>query len=90
MPLCQVRDVTVHTGLEDGALCVIHSQMDKPVFEYESALLQLEQTMALQKDASRTVFPVIDGRLDTLFSCSLQFSGYLQFSLHHDVFWKNQ
>ena len=73
--LCQVRDVTVHTGSEGGALCVTCSEVDKPVFEHESALLQLEQRMALQKDASRTVFPVIDGRLDT--SRSLQFSGYL-------------
>lgn len=37
-----------------------------------SALLQLEQRIALEKDASRTLLPVIDGRLDMLLSCSLR------------------
>lgn len=88
MPLCQVRDVTVHTGSEDGALCVTHSEVDKLGFEHDSELLQLEQRMAFQKDASRTAFPITDGRLEMSLSWLPQFPGYMQLSLH--IFGTNQ
>lgn len=89
MPLCQVRDATVHTVSEDGAVCVTRSDVDKIVFEHDSELPQLEPRMALQKDTSRTVFAITDGRLDMLLSRLPQFPGYMQFSLHH-IFGTNQ